>query len=172
MVGVRERHCALMDGTTFDALIQEIAQKRVSRLRVLHGVAAAAAVTLTGARLAREGTAAAERKRTICHCGDANPEQVNCVTKRLARQKAKRHLRRHAFDYKGKCRTNPTPGVGCSPANNTRGSCPAGQICNPKSICVAAGCLDPANPQCPAGEVCCPAATQKAGECKSNPNAC
>lgn len=160
-----------MDGATFDALITEIARKRVSRLQVLHGLTAAAAVTLTGASLAPEGTEAAERKRTICHCGDNNPQQINCVTKRLSRRRARRHLRNHEDDYKGKCQKQPTP-VGCSPANNTRGSCPAGQICNSKSICVPVGCLDPANPPCPAGEVCCPAATQKAGECKSNANAC
>ena len=161
-----------MDGTRFDTVIKRLGRTRLTRLRALQGMTAAALAALAGASLATAETDAAKRKRTICHCGDNNPQQVNCVTKRLRRKRAKRHLRRHQYDYKGKCRTNPPPGVGCSPANNTQGSCPAGQICNTKSICVTAGCLDPANPQCPAGQVCCAAGTGKAGQCKPNANAC
>jgi hypothetical protein len=157
-----------MDGTTFDVLIKRLGRTRLTRLRAMQGVAAATAGALVGARLAPVDTEAAQRKRTICHCGDDNPQQLNCVTKRLKKKKAKRHLRRHQYDYKGKCRTN----VGCSPANNTQGSCPAGQICSTKSICVTAGCLDPNTLQCPAGEICCAANTGKPGECKPNTNAC
>ena len=161
-----------MAGNTFDTLIKRLSRTRLTRLRALQGMAAATVATLAGASLTTEGTEAAERKRTICHCGDDNPQQVNCVTKRLRRKRAKRHLRRHQYDYKGKCRTNPPPGVGCSPANNTQGSCPAGQICNTRAVCVSAGCLDPSILLCPAGEVCCAASTDKAGQCKPNANAC
>ena len=159
-----------MDGTTFDNLIKRLSSRRLTRLRALQGLATATTLVFAGAGLTTEGTGAVERKRTICHCGDNNPQQINCVTRRLKRKRAKRHLRRHQYDYKGKCRNNPT--VGCSPANNPQGSCPGGQICNTKSICVTAGCLDPANPQCPVGEVCCPSTTRKAGQCVPNANAC
>jgi hypothetical protein len=163
-----------MDGSRFDELIKDFSRRRLTRLRALQGVAAAAVVSLTGARLATDGTDAADRdrrrrKRTICHCGDNNPQQVNCETLRLRRKRAKRHLRRHQYDYKGECRKNPAP-VGCDPRTQT--GCAAGQVCNAQAICVSAGCLNSANPQCAGGETCCAAGTGKAGECKPNANAC
>jgi hypothetical protein len=144
-----------MDGTRFDEVVKRLANTRLTRLRALQCLAAATAVSLTGVSLATEETKAARRRRTICHCGDNNPEQINCVTKRLSRRRARRHLRNHEDDYKGKCVKKPTPVVGCSPADDTQGTCPAGQICSKRAICVA-GCtgISGTRGSCPAGQFC------------------
>jgi hypothetical protein len=44
----------------------------------------------------------------------------------------------------------------CSPANNTPGTCPPGQLCSPEANCVA-GCTATTNlaqGSCPTGQVC------------------
>src|SRR5215207_5979671 len=132
-----------MDGTTFDNLIKGLSRTRLSRLRVLQGLAAGAVAALTGERLAPEETEAHRRKRTICHCGDNNPQQIGCVTKRLSKKKARRHLRQHPYDYKGKCVKTPKP--------------------PPPPECGGA---------CKPGEICCSPGSKKAGTCKPNLNAC
>lgn len=104
-----------MAGTPFDALITRLSRVQLNRLRLLQGVTAATAVTLTSATMAPAGTDATGRTRTICHCGDTNPDQVNCVTKRLKKDKARQHLRRYRYDYTGRCAKNP-PLVQCSGA--------------------------------------------------------
>jgi hypothetical protein len=126
-----------MDGKRFDALIRRLSTARLTRLRALQGVAAATAVGLTGSTLATEGAEAADRDRrdrtrTICHCADTDPEQLNCVTKRLPVKRARRHLRRHAFDFPGKCVTTrvacsaacvPGREVCCPPGSTQSGTC-------------------------------------------------
>ena len=159
-----------MDGKTFDELIKGLRTRRVTRLRALQGMAAATMVGLTGGRLATEGTAAADRNRrdrlrNVCHCGDNNPQQVNCVTKRLEKEKVQRHLDRHRDDYKGRCRRNPS--VGCGPANMTQGSCPPGQLCNNQANCVPGCTGQNGTPgSCPGGQVC------NNGQCQGQPLGC
>jgi hypothetical protein len=41
------------------------------------------------------------KKRTICHCPDGNPD--NCVTIRVKKKAAKKHLRNHPNDSGGPC---------------------------------------------------------------------
>ena len=66
------------------------------------------------------------------------------------------------------CNTNAICVAGCSPANNTQGSCPQGQICNPSAICVA-GCTGTPGRQgsCPPGQLC-----NASGQCQSEPLGC
>jgi hypothetical protein len=131
-----------MDGLQFDALIQRLGAARLSRLRVLQGVAGGAAALLAGAALTSEATEAADRrrKRTICHCPDTDPK--NCVTLRLRRKRARKHLRQHPNDYKGACAKQPKPVPTCTVE------------------------------QCAAlGQVCCTTGS-KVGTCQPNINAC
>ena len=147
-----------MDGERFDVLIKGLGSRRLTRLRALQGLAAATAIGLTGVSVVSQETEAARRRRTICHCGDNNPQQIGCVTKRIkcqdkdeCKKKVRRHLRRHDSDYKGKC-VEPTP----TPAPPIGSSClslPPGQ-------------------QCPGGDFCCPAGTKRVGTCRPNENSC
>jgi hypothetical protein len=165
-----------MDGTRFDNLIKWLGSTRLTRLRALQGLAAATVVTLTGVSRAPERTAAARRRRTICHCGDNNPEQIGCVTKRLSRRRARRHLRRHENDYKGKCNKTPKPPAECG------GKCKAGkEICCPPGSSLAGQCRPNIDAcalpvecggLCTSTEVCCPPGSKQAGTCKPNSNAC
>jgi hypothetical protein len=164
-----------MHATTFDDFIKTLGRTRLTRVQALQGLVATA-VTLTGARVWPEAAEAAERKRTICHCGDNNPQQIGCVTKRLSKKKAKRHLRQHAFDYKGKCAKTPNPPVECG------GKCkPSKEICCPPGSTLAgqckpnsAACSLPVEcgGLCTSTEVCCPPGSKQAGQCKANSNAC
>jgi hypothetical protein len=166
-----------MDGTRFDNLIKRLAATPVTRATALRGLAAGAA-TLAGVTLLAEPSAAADgdgkrrRRRRVCDCSSADPN--TCTNRRLRRRAARRLLRSNDCAYKGRCQTGVSGCalvVGCSPANNTRGSCPAGQVCNTRAICV------PASGECggaciPGEEICCPPGSTKAGTCKKNLNAC
>src|SRR5215212_652372 len=95
-----------MDGTRFDQLIKSMATQRVSRLTALRGLAAGAVASLTGVSfLGEEGEAKNnnnnEKKRKICHRG--NDFSILGTTKKLKKDKAKKHLKKHAADYKGSC---------------------------------------------------------------------
>jgi hypothetical protein len=61
-------------------------------------------------------------KRTICHCGSANPQSCSTIT--VKKKSAKKHLNQHC-DYKGSCRAsvvNPCdPGSQCLPMVSTNG---------------------------------------------------
>lgn len=72
-----------------------------------------------------------ERRVRICHCGDNNPQQVNCNSVRFPKKKAERHLRKHQYDYEGKCNNTP---AACTDINNPcatnqGGACCAGVCC-------------------------------------------
>jgi hypothetical protein len=154
-----------MDGTRFDALIKRLATTPLTRAQALRGLAASAAA-VTGVTLLTEQDAEAadkkgsQRKRKACDCQSADPN--TCTTKRLSRRRRKKLLRNNLCAYAGRCRSGVSgcqDGVGCSPANNTRGNCPPGQICNTQAICVPEGQVgcSPANNtrgNCPAGQVC------------------
>jgi hypothetical protein len=195
-----------MDGTRFDTLIKRLATTPLTRAQTLRGLAASAAA-LAGVTLLADSGAAADgggrrrRRRRVCDCENANPN--TCTNRRLKRRAARRLLRSNACAYKGGCTgVSGCAVVGCSPPNNTRGTCPAGQICNERSICVAAGvgcsppnntqgscpagqvcntfsicvpavgCLNTANPQCGANQICCPSETASAGQCRGTLQAC
>ena len=132
-----------MDGERFDALIRRLGATRQSRLRALRGIAGSAAALLAGAALTSEATEAADRhrrKRTICHCPDTDPK--HCVTLRLRRKRARKHLNQHPNDYPGACTKQPKPIPTCT------------------------------EEQCAAlGQVCCTAGS-KVGGCQPNLNAC
>ena len=113
-----------MDAERFDAMIRRLGTTQLTRKRALRGVVGSAAA-LMGAALVSTTNEAADRrrrKRTICHCPDTDPK--NCVTLRLRRRRARRHLRRHPNDYKGECRKQPKPAPTCT----TDADC-AGQVC-------------------------------------------
>jgi hypothetical protein len=129
-----------MDGTQFDNLIKWFAATPVTRAKVLREVAAGAAA-LAGVTITTERSAARhrhnrhnrhhERTRTLCHCPDATAARCRTIVK--SRQKAKKHLRTHPCDYKGRCRGFSgcaAPGPCQNPATCTaNGQCCAGFFC-------------------------------------------
>jgi hypothetical protein len=146
-----------MDGTRFDQLIKRLSTQQVSRLTALRGLAAGAVAGLTGLSLfAEDGEAKKDgkktRKRRICHRTSATDPGVN---KKLKAKRAKRHLRNHQFDTKGRCAAAPAPPrVGC--AVNT--DCAPGQVCQ-NAICVTPGAPNPGtlcgnDQDCAGGLVC------------------
>ena len=186
-----------MDGTRFDHLIKRLAATPVTRATALRGLAASAAALAGVTLLAEPDSAAAagkrRRRRRVCDCASADPN--TCTNRRLKRRAARRLLRSNACAYKGRCQTGVSgcAAVGCDPRNPT-GSCPEGQICDSRAICVA-GCIGqngtrgscPAeqvcvNGQCQTGpvctpacnrnQVCCPSNTAKAGQCHGTLQAC
>ena len=60
--------------------------------------------------------------------------------------------------------------LGCT-GEGTQGSCLSGQICV-SSICIPAGCLNPANTQCSSNQVCCPVGSASGGQCRGTLQAC
>jgi hypothetical protein len=100
-----------MDGTRFDQLIKQLGTARVSRLTALRGLATGAVASVTGLSLFGEDGEAKKdgkktRKRRICHRTSASDPGVN---KKLKAKRAKRHLKKHPFDTKGRCTAPLTP---------------------------------------------------------------
>jgi hypothetical protein len=142
-----------MDGTQFDTLAKRLSTTPLTRDKALRGMAAGAAA-LVGVTLAREPSAAAKKKKIrICVCASA--DVTTCQTKNKPKSKAKKILRNKPCAYTGRCRLGVSGCIGCSPANNTQGSCLAGQLCNTGATCVA-GCTGTSTPQgsCPSGQNC------------------
>jgi hypothetical protein len=139
-----------MDQDRFDGITIAVAEQgagpTVTR-RLFSGGAAALLVALGLRAAGSEDVAAQQSCRQRCR--DKN-----------TREKRQRCRRR--------CQNNDGPRFGCSPANNTQGSCPQGQICNPNAICVS-GCTGTAGTQgsCPAGQLC-----NTGGQCQSQPLGC
>lgn len=143
-----------MDGTQFDTLAKRLSTTPLTRDKALRGMAAGAAA-LVGVTLAREPSAAAKKKKIrICVCKSA--DVTTCQTKNKPKSKAKKILRNKPCAYTGRCRLGVSGCIGCAPANNTQGSCLAGQLCNAGATCVP-GCTPITNnPQgtCPSGQNC------------------
>jgi hypothetical protein len=142
-----------MDGTQFDTLAKRLSTTPLTRDKALRGMAAGAAA-LVGVTLAREPSAAAKKKKIrICVCASA--DVTTCQTKNKPKSKAKKILRNKPCAYTGRCRLGVSGCIGCAPANNTQGSCLAGQLCNAGATCVA-GCTGENNTQgtCPNGQFC------------------
>jgi hypothetical protein len=80
---------------------------------------------------------------------------TTCQTKQKEKTKAKKILRNKPCAYTGRCRLGVSGCIGCAPANNTQGSCLAGQLCNAGATCVP-GCTGENNTQgtCPNGQFC------------------
>ena len=150
-----------MDGTRFDNLIKRLATRPMTRATALRGLAASAAALTGVSILAGSGEAANnnnnnnDRKRKVCKCTSATA--TSCRTVKKEKKKAKRVLRRFPCSYKGKCRAGVTAcaaPVGCSPANNTQGTCAPGQLCNTSAVCVAGCTGGPGQGSCPSGQQC------------------
>ena len=125
-----------MEGTPFDTLSKWLASTPLTRATALRGLAAGAVVALTGVSLTAD-EAGADRKQPkkvqICHRGD-DPTILG-TTKKVTKESKKKHLRKHAADYTGKCtasRMVPRPGPGPGPGP---GPAPAG------FNCTTAGCV-------------------------------
>jgi hypothetical protein len=88
-----------MDGTRFDTLIKRLAITPLTRTTALRGLVASVAA-LAGVTLARE-PGAAKNKRKVCHCTDE--KSTSCKTLQVGRKAARKHVKKHACDYKGKC---------------------------------------------------------------------
>jgi len=165
-----------MDGDRFDDLIKRLGTTRLTRLTALRGLAVGGLAALTGAGLLAEEALAKnnhEQKIRICHRSSATDPGVS---KKLKKDKAQKHLKRHPFDTKGRCTATPTPtptpvtpattcGAGAPvQCGNTAFCCPS----NLPQCCVNAGIAGfscaPSNYTCcgqqgdacaPSGESCC-----------------
>jgi hypothetical protein len=141
-----------MDGIQFDTVAKTFATTPLTRGKALRGLAAGVAA-LVGVTLAREPSAAAKKKKIrICVCASA--DFTTCQTKNKPKSKAKKTLQNKPCSYTGRCRAGVSGCIGCSPANNTQGSCPQGQICNPNAVCVAGCSGGPGQGTCQAGQLC------------------
>jgi hypothetical protein len=89
-----------MDGTQFDTLIKRLATTPLTRSTALRGLAATVAA-LAGVTLAAEPSAAKE-KRKVCHCTDE--KSTSCKTIEVGKRGAKRHVKKHACDYRRECK--------------------------------------------------------------------
>jgi hypothetical protein len=124
-----------MDQETFDSFAMDMAEvqdEAPTRRRLLAKLAMAGIAVLGLQTVASKETDAASCRRRC-------------------RRKNRGNARRRCLR---KCRgQDDGPEVGCSPPNNTQGSCPRGQICNNRSICVA-GCTGTGQGTCPSGQSC------------------
>jgi hypothetical protein len=170
-----------MDGTRFDQLIKSMATTRVSRLTALRGLAVGAVAAIAGMDFGVEDAEAAKSRRcrskpTECQtckkgkCHRNNNGQKKCRRGKL-RPKANGTLCSIGTCQNSVCTRSVTPPLGCSPANNTQGSCQPGQICNTLGNCVA-GCTGTNNTQgsCPQNLVCVNGQCQVAGGCSPRTN--
>jgi len=174
-----------MDGTRFDQLIKSMATTRVSRLTALRGLAVGAVAAIAGMDFRAEDAEAARSRRckpkpNQCQtCKKGKCRQTNngkkCHRGKL-RPKANGTLcsipgATSATCLNGACIAAVTPPLGCSPANNTQGSCQPGQICNTLGNCVA-GCTGTNNTQgsCPQNLVCVNGQCQVPGGCTPRTN--
>jgi Cys-rich repeat protein len=161
-----------MEGSHFDQLTKRLATQRVTRLTALRGLALGALAALTGAGLLGEEAGAknkkGEKKIRICHRTSASDVGV---TKRLKKSKAKKELRRHPFDTRGRCSATPAPGPQCTNNNDCTGglvcigqqcvACTLDAQCPGGQVCISGRCQTPVTPpecqtnnQCSGGQVC------------------
>ena len=148
-----------MDGAQFDNLIKRLATTPLPRAAVLQGLVAST-VALVGVPRVSAPQAQAKRlgnvKRVkICDC--ANERAASCNQIKVIKKKAKKILRRHECSYRGRCtgESGCAARAACRPANNTQGSCQAGQLCTTRAICVP-GCTgrNDTRGSCPSGQRC------------------
>src|SRR5215213_7376485 len=152
-----------MDGTRFDTLIKRLATTPLTRPTALRGVAASVAA-LAGVTLAAEPSAA-KKKRKVCHCTDE--KSTSCKTIEVGKKAAKRHLKKHACDYKGECKGFSdccfADTLGCtSSAQCCSGFCGDG-TCRPAGSCAVQGAA--CNNNCCTGE-CLDGLCRPTGACK------
>jgi hypothetical protein len=109
-----------------------------------------------------------QKKETICHCPDN--DNNNCKTKKLPEKKAKKHLRNHPNDFKGKCDKGcDDTDVECNinrPSECCSNNCCLDTTSSSGGICAASGgrCCgqhltggycSPSFPQCCGQNACC-----------------
>ena len=148
-----------MDQDRFDAVTMAMAHEhgegRVSR-RVLGGSLAAMATALglgLGLGIAEQDEAEAKKScRQKCKKKDSREKRRRC--RRRCKNSSgcvnDNDCQSGQRCVNGRCQAL----VGCSPPNNTQGSCPSGQLCNAQSICVAGCTGGPGQGTCPNGQVC------------------
>ena len=156
-----------MDGIQFDTVAKKFATTPLTRGRALRSMAAGVAA-LVGVRLSAEPGTAKKKEKKIQLCVCASADVTTCQTKNKPKSKAKKILRNKPCSYTGRCRVGVSGCIGCAPANNTQGSCLAGQLCNAGATCVA-GCTGTSTPQgsCPSGQNCVIASGQTTGQCQN-----
>src|SRR6187397_392487 len=151
---VHERSRKSMDGIQFDTVAKTFATTPLTRGRALRSMAASVAA-LVGVKLSAEPGTAKKNEKKIQLCVCASADVTTCQTKNKPKSKAKKILHNKPCSYTGRCRVGVSGCIGCAPANNTQGSCLAGQLCNTGATCVA-GCTGTTNTQgsCPSGQNC------------------
>lgn len=185
-----------MDGTQFDTLIKRLGTRPLTRLTALRGLAASVAA-LVGVTLAAE-PGAAKNKRKVCHCTDE--KSTSCKTLEVGKKAARKHVRKHACDYSGKCENfsgccfsdtlSCTTNAQCcsgfcgdgicrpSPCANLTGACSTDQQCCSgfcgDGICRPAGSCLVLTTTCTTSGQCCSGNCQLSAcqICKSNGTSC
>ena len=174
-----------MDDRRFDQLVKTIAGEAGSRREAV-GLAISGAAAAVLGFLGIEEAAVAQRKNNnnrnrrrrnrdkdktvkICHCPDTTGN--NCKSKKFSKKKAKKHLKQHPNDYKGKCDKNTCndfdvecnvnrPGECCAQNCCFDTSSSAGGICpttngNCCGLTTTGGYCTASFPQCCGEEACC-----------------
>src|SRR5215208_5900329 len=160
-----------MDGIQFDTVAKMFATTPLTRGRALRSMAAGVAA-LVGVKLSAEPGTAKKKEKKIQLCVCASADVTTCQNKNKPKSKAKKILQNKPCSYTGRCRLGVSGCISCAPANNTQqGTCLSGQICV-SSICIPAGCLNPANTQCSSNQVCCPVGSASGGQCRGMLQAC
>ena len=118
-----------VDGTQFDRLIKRLASTPLNRSKALRGLAASVAA-FAGMTIAAEPGAAEERK--VCHCEDES--RTSCETITVGRNAARRHIRDHPCDYKGRCKGRSGCCLGI------------GESCTSRLTCCSGNCLGSCQP--------------------------
>jgi len=178
-----------MDDRRFDELAKTIAGEAGSRREALGlavGSAAAAVLGFLGVAetaIARHGNKNnknnnknrnrhrnkdKDKKIKICHCPDATGN--NCKTKKVSEKKAKKHLKQHPNDFKGKCNNGcddvdtqcnvNRPAECCAQSCCFDTSSASGGICPSRNanccgLTVTGGYCTETFPQCCGEEACC-----------------
>ena len=88
-----------MDGTRFDTLIKRFGTRPLTRSTALRGLVASVAA-LAGVTLAAEPGAAKKSGRSVTV---RTRRRRAARPSRLGKKAARKHLKKHACDYKGKC---------------------------------------------------------------------
>ena len=136
-----------MDGTQFDTLVKRLASTPLNRSTALRGLAASVAA-FAGVTLAAKPGAAEERK--VCHCEDES--RASCDTITVGKKAARRHIRDHPCDYKGKCKGRSGCCLAISTPCTSRLTCCSGNCQGTCRPCKSEGTFCGFNSECCSGK--------------------
>ena len=152
-----------MDGSQFDTLIKRLATTPLTRSTALRGLATSIAA-LAGVGLTGE-PGAAKKKRKVCHCTDE--KSTSCKTIEVGKKAARKHVKKHDCDYRGRCEGVSGCCLGDTLSCTTNTQCCSGfcgdGTCRPTGSCAGQGAA--CNDNCCTG-ACLDGLCRPTGACK------